>query len=228
MNQPDRSYSAFPLWLELSGLPAHLNHKAKAPFPWIVFRKIVELDVLEHPVRPGIVEVSVATLAMSCGIDNAKVHKSLKAMRKTGLLRAFIPENDEEPACLQVITPIPTPKTPDEVRAQHPDLFLEAHWPPRYAVAIVEEDANKGELTRAEKIKKVVDLYLNVFSMRLNSLVVDELQLISDRYDLDLIEKVFQIARKREVRSLGWVVTEIRRELAVRKKAEEIRAAEKA
>ncbi len=226
MQELDRSYSHFPLWLEKSGLPAFLNEKAKSPFTWIVFRKIVELDLAEHPARPGIVEISLAAIGEATGLDTAKVEKSIKAIRKAGLVRAFVPENPEEPGCYQLITPLPTPITADEVRARHPDLFLESVWPPRYAVEVKEDSAEALE-SRAGKIKRVVDLYLNSFSMRMNSLIIDELQIIADRYDMELIEKVFQQAKKKEVRSLGWVVTEIRREIAYKQKADELRAAAK-
>lgn len=218
----DHSLSSFPLWLELSGLPATLNGDGKHPFVWSVFHRIVEEDLRQNATKPAITELTVNQLTAACGVDAKKVHKAIGLMRKAGVARAFLPENDDEPACFQIITPIPTPKSPDEVRALHGDYFLDAPWPPRYAVEIAPESEGDRE-SRAKKIERVGDLYLNTFSMRLNSLIVDELQLIADRYDLDLIEKVFQLAKKKDVRSLAWVVSEIRRETNVRKRAEELR-----
>lgn len=218
----EQSYSAFPLWLELSGLPAKLNGDGKHPFAWTVFHRIVEEDVRRNAARPGIVELSVEQLAEACGLDRKKLHKAVNLSRKAGVVRAFLPENDEEPACFQIITPIPTPKSADEVRALHGGEFVDAQWPPRYAVEVAPESEQDRE-SRAHKIQRVGDLYLNTFSMRLNSLIVDELQLIADRYDLDLIERVFHLAKKKEVRSLGWVVSEIRRETLIRKQAEKLR-----
>lgn len=213
-------HAAFPLWIELSGLPAHLNQLAKAPFAWSVFHKVIELDMGLHKVRPGIIEIPPKELAARCGLDAAKVEKALKGMRKAGIARAFWPENEEEPALFQIITPLPTPQSPDEIRAAHPDLFLEADWPPRYAVEMPEDgDEGDAEKSREEKIKRVVELYLNTFSMKMNSLILDQLMVITKRYDQQLIEKVFQRAKDKDARSLSWILTEIRRELKFQQRA---------
>lgn len=221
-----QDHAAFPLWLELSGLPLHLNAAAKSPLPWLVFKKIVELDISINRMRPGLVETPLAELAARCGLEADKLEKPIKALRKAAVLRAFLPDHAEEPALLQIITPVPTPRSHDEVRAVHSQLFLEADWPPRYAVAIADEDDPQREKPE-EKVKRVVELYFNVFSMKINSLILDQLQLISDRYEEDLIRKVFLKARQQEATSLGWIMTEIRRELKFKAKAEEIRSAER-
>lgn len=216
----DRSHAHFPLWVELSGLPVQLNDDAKLAYAWAVFRKIVELDLATNPARPGTVEVSLAELGARCGVDAPRAEKAIKAMRKAKLVRAFLPESEEEPALLQLLLPLATPKSADEVRATHPDLFLEAEWPPRYATAA---EADAGPTTdRGEKVKAVVELYLNVLSMKMNSLILDELQLISDRYEVELIQKVFDRARKREATSLGWILAEIRREKKIELQTKEI------
>ncbi len=216
----DRSYSTFPLWLELSGLPAYIHEKAKSGFAWSVFHKIVELDIAANRSAPGLVEISINDLGDRCGLDEKKINTAIKGLRKAKVLRAFLPDNAEETALFQMITPIPTPKTPDEVRAHHPDLFLETPWPPRYAVAA--EEPGDSEDDKA-KIKRVVDLYLDCFSMKMNSLILDELQLIADRYDEELIKKVFDRARERGASSLGWIMSEIRREMKIKAKAQELK-----
>lgn len=222
----DRHLATAPIWLELSGLPGHLNQVAKKPFAWIVFRKIVELDMALHPHQPGLVEVSVAELAERTGLEPDKVPVAIKAARKAAVLRAFLPDNEEEPGLFEVLTPIPTPRSADEVRARHADLFLECPWPPRYATAVVRQEAGTP-MDRTQKIKVVVDHYLNTFSMKMNSIILDELQIIADRYELDLIVKVFERARKREATSLGWVLTEIRRETKLQVAAQQAREAER-
>ncbi|MCC5874902.1 MAG: hypothetical protein JJU11_01660 [Candidatus Sumerlaeia bacterium] len=229
LNQPDRSISVAPLWLELSGLPLHLNETAKVAYAWGVFSKIVQLDMARNPRQPGIVEISPADLAMACGLDTSKIAKAVKGMRKTGILRAFLAETPEEAALFQVITPTPTPMSADHVRSLHPDYFLECPWPPRYAIEVTTDEGDESTPgTDREKIKKVAELYLDVFSMKINPLVLDELQLISDRYDFHLIRKIFLRARDGEARSLGWVLTEIRREGEVRARIEKRKREEKA
>lgn len=224
LHPEDRAYHHFPVWLELSGLPAHLNELGRVAYAWAVFQKIVQLDIARNLVRPGIVEIAPARLGESCGLDAAKVEKAVKAMRKAGVLRAFLPENGEEEGLFQVITPIPAPADCDEVRARHPDYFHDTPWPPRYAVAVAEEEEGEaGSQDRREKIKRVADLYLNVFSMKMNSLVLDQLQLISDRYDMALIRRVFDRARAEEARSLSFVLSEIRREAKAKARVEQIK-----
>ena len=212
----ERGCIGVPAWIELSGLPLALNDAAKLPYCWAVFRKLVEFDMEANRVRPAEFEVTVAELALRCGIDGAKAHKAIKAIRKEGLIRCFLPDTDEEPALFQLILPLKTPQTADETRAKCRDAFIDAEWPPRYAAE--PPPPTIGESTsRAARTQRVVDLYLNTFSMKLNSLILDELQLITDRYDDRLIEKVFRRAKAAEATSLGWIVAEIRRE----KKAEE-------
>ncbi len=223
---PGRDYTLFPLWITLSGLPTHLNDIAKAPYCWAVFRAIVEIDIAHHPAAPGLVEIPLSDLARQTGLDPKKLEKAVKGMRKAGVLRAFLPDSEEEEALFQVITPLATPMSPDEVRAGNGDAFLEAEWPPRYATATLEEPATEEAGGRLAKTQRVVELYLNVFSMKLNSLTVDQLQIIADRYDEELIRRVFERARQREARSLGWILAEIRREQALRHKAAEIRRGE--
>lgn len=225
---PDKSLLVVPVWLELSGLPLHLNETSKLNYAWSVFSRIVQYDMARNPRQPGIVEISTSELATACGLDFSKIGKAVKGMRKAGVLRAFLAETEEEEGLFQVITPIPTPIEADKVRALHPDYFHECPWPPRYAIEAqpIDEDESDPQSDR-EKIKKVAELYLDVFSMKINPLVLDQLQLISDRYEYQLIRKIFLRAREGEARSLGWVLTEIRREGEVRARIEKRKREEK-
>ena len=167
--------------------------------------------MVRNRLRPGLVEISIAALGERLGIEGKKVIAGIKGARKGGVLRAFIPDEEEELALLQVICPLKTPTSADAVRAKHSELFIDSPWPPRYAVAVEEESAKKDGDPES-KIKKVVDLYFNTFSMKMNSIIMDELQLIASRYEMKLVEKVFLRARQKEARSLGWVLSEIRKE----------------
>jgi DNA-binding Lrp family transcriptional regulator len=222
LTELDPSYCRFPLWLELSGLPAKLHTISKGGYAWGVMKKLIELDLAKTPSRPALVEISPLELAERTGLDEKRITASVKAMRKLGILRAFLPDNEEEVALFQFLTPIPTPKSADQIRALYPDLFLDTEWPPRYAVEVSEQVEQDPE-TQAGKVKEVIDLYLNIFSMKLNSLILDQLQLMCDRYDQALIKKVFERARKKDATSLGWVMTEIRREMKVLAKAKELK-----
>jgi DNA-binding Lrp family transcriptional regulator len=217
----DSSYTRFPIWLELSGLPAQLC-QPHVPYAWQVFRKIVELDCELNVSAPGTVEVSLRDLARRSGLDEKRVLRSIKSLRKSGVLRAFLPDNEEEPALFQVTTPVPTPKSPDEVRAEHPEDFLDAEWPPRYSYST--DPTLHDPEARNARTAEIVDLYFNLFSMKINSIILDELRLIASRYDRELVRRVFEKARKMEARSLSWILAEIRREEKVRLEAERLRS----
>lgn len=216
----DSGYTRFPLWLELSGLPMHLNEIGKSAYVWTVFKKIVELDCIDNPTVPGYIDVSMDVLAARTGLDHAKIQKSVKAMRKAGVVRAFLPEENEENALFQIITPIPVPTPLQDIRDNHLDLFIDSAWPPRYGVAVAERDESDDQ---HGKVKRVADLYMNIFSMRMNPIILDQLQMISDRYDEALIEKVFHRAVERGAQTLSFILSEIRREMRVKLEAEKLR-----
>jgi DNA-binding transcriptional ArsR family regulator len=212
----------FPRWIVLGGLPLHLLEKGKSPAPWLLLRTVIELDQEHHPLAPGLVELPLRDLSERAGLDVARIDKALKVLRKEGLVRAFMPEHEEEIALFQVLTPLPVPAPLAEIVNAHPELLNSTPWPPRYATA---GDPPSADLAsgRLKKINRVVELYLDIFSMRMNNLVLEELQLIATRYDLPLVEKVFQRSRQAESRSLGWIVSEIRKETKLAAKAEELK-----
>jgi hypothetical protein len=225
---PD-SQPVLPRWIFLSNLPLHLLEKGKSPAPWLMLRTIIECDMESHPLAPGLVEMPLVEFSVRSGLDAPRLEKALKVLRKEGLVRAFLPEHEEETALFQVLTPLPTPVPLDEVAKRHPELLMEADWPPRYAVANQDVAASSGDLaaSRLARVQRVVELYLDVFSMKVNNLILEELQLISSRYEMPLIEKIFQRAQKEQKRSLGWIVSEIRKETKLRAKAEELRQQER-
>ncbi len=211
----------FPLWIEQSGLPLHLNETTKSPLAWLVFRKIVELDIATNR-TPGTVEISLGELGTLVGLDAKKTEATLKKLRKGGVLRSFLPDNDEEPALFQVIAPLPTPVPWETVREQNPTLFKLPDHAFRYATGTEEAPPEKpGTEVQDPKLREVVDLYFSTVSMKMNAFIFDELRLIAARFDLPLIRKVFARARQKEVQTLGWILKEIRREQVVKKQGAE-------
>ncbi len=196
----------FPLWLLHSGLPEHLGAIAGNAAAWALLRAVVELDIGANPARPGIVETPLCELARRTGFKPRALRSSVTALRKAGCLRAFLPESNEEPALFEVRVPLPTPIPPQDVLRAHPEFERTALADLRYATAPEAEPAH------AEKLQRVVDLYLDLFSMRMNAFILDELRLISDRCDIELVERVFQRAKKNGARSLSWILAELRRE----------------
>lgn len=200
----------FPLWIEWSGLPQHLYDLGKGPAAWLLFRKIVEIDIASHRSAPGVVEVSYATLTAATGLPPDKTRKCVKTLRKGKLLRAFLPDSDDEDALFEVLTPLVTPVPVEELIRDRPELARVSIESLRYALAPARDENPSASLNR------VVDLYMDLVSMKMNAFILDELRLITERCDIDLVERVFARAKKRGVQSLSWILAELRREKSPR------------
>lgn len=215
----------FPRWLELSGLPVYLAEQAKGPAAWLLFRKLVELDCERNARAGGSVDASLASLHAVTGLSPDQVRKTVKKLRKAGLVRCFLPDNDEEDGLFQIIAPVPTPVPWQDVRATHPDLGELDASAFRYATA-PENAPPGGDEAPDDVMRAVVDLYLDNISMKLNAITAEELGLIARRYDLGLVRKVFARAKAKEVRTLGWVLREIRVEDRARRAVREAQGRE--
>jgi len=197
----------FPLWLLHSGLPAHLTEMAKGSgAPWALLHAVIELDIAANPLRPGVVEIPLGDLATRTGLKARRLRACVTTLRKAKALRAFLPEEDTEPALFEVLTPLETPIPAPEVIRSRPEFERTSLESLRYAFARP-EDASPPE-----KLQRVVDLYLDLFSMRMNAFILDELRLVTERCDLELVERVFARAKKNGARSLSWILAELRRE----------------
>lgn len=218
-------FGVYPIWLERSGLPRALNESCKSPLAWTVFKKIVELDCASNRQSPGLVEVSLERLGELTGLPPAKVEQNAKKLRKAGFLRAFLPDNEEEDALFQVAAPLQTPVSWEELRKTTPEWFEFADWQFRYATETPEDiPVRPDEKQVADpKLREVVDLYFDNVSMKMNSMILDQLVLISRRFDIALIRRVFAKARQREVQGLSWILSEARREQIIKEKAEKAR-----
>ena len=208
----------FPLWIERSGLPREMAETCKSPLAYFIFRKIVELDC-ERNTRPGTVDASLLELAEYTGIAPDQIAKLLKKIRKCGVLRSFLPDNEDEPGLFQVIAPLPAPKSWEDVRREIPRL--DRHPAEEFRYALAPEDTSQADNGAPDpKLRTVIDEYFNTVSMKMNAFILDELRLISTRYPLDMIRKVFARARKEERQNLGWILTQIRWEESIRGKVE--------
>ena len=69
-----------------------------------------------------------------------------------------------------------------------------------------------------KKVQRVLDLYLNSLSQKLNSFIVEEIQLLAERFPLEAIERTIERAARYEVRSIAWVAKELVRDAAKPKK----------
>ncbi len=195
----------------MSGLPVWMNSKVRNG-AWPVFKKIVELDCRRHH-RPDAVEITLGELSERCGVEWEKLAKVLNALLKKKYLACFIPDNPDEVGLFQIRIPVATPKSAAEVAQTSADPYLRDVSGFRY---LTEPEQNPDEV---EKIQKVVDLYLNTLSQKVNSFIVDQIEVLARRFPLEEIEKTIARAARHEIRSIGWVAKELIRDASREKKA---------
>ena len=58
----------------------------------------------------------------------------------------------------------------------------------------------------------VIDLYLNTLSQRMNSFIVDEIEILVERFSIEKIERSIRRGAKHEIRSIHWVARDLIRE----------------
>jgi hypothetical protein len=219
-----KTTTEFPLWILHCGLPQHLAGQCKTPNAWLLFRTIVERDMADNRL-PSTVEISLDELQRLTGLTPAQSEAAAKKLRKAGVIRCFLPDNEEESALFQVITPLQTPLPWTSVREQVPQLLDAPDHSFRYAHESPEAPPPDASSPEADpRVREVADLYLDLVSTRLNTFVLDELRLIAMRYDLALVRKVFARARQKEIHSLSWILKEVRSEIELEKKRKEQKA----
>lgn len=199
-----------PLWLEYSGLPELLNDKV-SKVAWLVFKKIIEIDCAANA-RPATIEITPAEIAQRCGLDAPTVMRTLEGLRKRKCLALFLPDHPEETALLEIKIPLPVPKPLEELRAQFPFNHVDEKVRFRYSsVQEGEADLPARQTGVKKETQRIIDLYFNNVGFKMNSFILDELHLLSQRFAADEIEKAFDRARKNDIRSLGWVAGELYR-----------------
>lgn len=205
--QPDRDGQTE--WLEWSGLPAELN-KVKSG-AWPVFKKLVELDVRAHRV-PGTVEVSLGELGERCGLPAESVAKVVEALRRKQYIRCFIPDSEEEEGLFEIRLPLRTPLPAEEVAQRIPDPHLRDSSAYRYTRENSEETVNE------KKVQEAVDLYFNLLSGKMNTFILDQIEIAASRFALDEIRLTMERAARHNVRDMGWVIKELIRDHTKAKK----------
>ena len=198
-------YARSPLWLEYSGLPELLTQKA-GPAGWPLFKKLVEIDCEKNPMSPGTFEVSLDDLARATGHTTDKLKTTVNKLRKLKLIRCFIPDTSEEPGLFEIRTPLKAPLTPAEIRSEYKAVFRSGYGFFRYIDQLKDIDPDDPVLG------EVAQLYFKCIGTNVNSLVLDQLRLLRERFSLGRIQKVMEDARKVDVHSLSWVVRHLYKE----------------
>lgn len=196
-------------WIELSGLPGELNKVRSGG--WLVFKKIIELDCARHH-DPDAVEISLEELGERCGLDWEKSARIITALQKKKYLACFIPDNPDEPGLFQVRVPIRTPRNPEEVAESTSDPHLRDWKSYRYVAKAPEKPEDE------KKVQLVIDLYLNTLSQKVNSIIVDQIEILARQFPMDKIERAMKRAARHEIWSIGWVAKDLIRDGTHKKK----------
>lgn len=196
-------------WLEWSGLPAELN-KIRAG-GWVVFKKLVEIDCRANEF-PGDIEVSLMELGERCGLEAEVAGKIIEALRKKKYLRCYLPDTADEAALIEIKLPVATPLKPAEVARRIRDPHLRDASAYRYA-------ESRAELsTDIQKIQLVIDLYLNHLSQKMNAFILEQIEIVARRFEIEPIREMIERAEKHNMRNIGWVLKELIREQSKKKK----------
>jgi len=199
----DEPVAESPLWLEVAGYPAYLNEKIRSG-AWTVFKKLIELDCAANA-RPDVFSASVAFIADRVGLDAKVVERVIRGLRKEQLLRFYLPDDPDEEAMFQFITPFRPPTPPETARERVAALTVQKPERLRYIDEIPASDPAADSL-----VQQVVDAYLGAFGPRINSFVLDELALLAGRFPLDEIRDAFARAVQTKSPSLWRVVADLR------------------
>lgn len=196
-------------WLEWSGLPQELNKVRSGG--WTVFKKLVELDCRAHS-HPGTVEIALTALGERCGFDAETTLKIIEALRKKKYLRCYLPDNYEESALIEIRTPLKTPLTPEEVALRVDDPHLRNVAQYRYVAGEPEQPVDE------KKIHEVVDLYFNHLSQKMNSFILEQIEIVARRFEIEEIRHTMERAARHNLRTIGWVLKELIRDHAKKEK----------
>ena len=197
-------------WLEWSGLPGRLNELRTGG--WLVFKKLVELDCRAHR-QPGTVEVSLVELGQRCGLSPEKAGRIIEVLRRRKYLRCYVPDHPEEEGLFEIRTPINTPVAPEEVARRVTDPHLRDAAGYRYA-----HPAEQIPLDE-KKVQETVDCYLNTLSQKMNSFILDQIEIAARRFPLEAIRHTIERADRHNIRSMGWVLQQLIRDEVKKKKA---------
>jgi hypothetical protein len=106
----------------------------------------------------------------------------------------------------QIRLPVQTPRPAEEVALASAEPYLRDPTSFRYLAKPVESGAEM------EKVQRVIDLYLNTLSQKMNSFIVEQIEILAQRFPYEAIQKTIERAARHELRNIGWVAKELIRD----------------
>ena len=201
MTGADPLWTVFPRWIEVSGLPEEVTQKHGSE-GWLLLRKLIEMDC-ERNLTSGEVPYYNENIAHLTGVSESKIEALLSALDQNG----WIEWNrlDSKSGNCHIVTPLRVPKSEAEIRsALHTGGITSSNYILRYF----------HDLSLLNTMEKIVYLYQMIFGLRFTPKIVEELEEISNTYDIAVIYDVFSEAHRSKAKSLAWIRSRLQKRCA--------------
>ncbi len=194
----DPLWSRFPRWIEASGLPTTIRAKLGIEC-WVVFRKLVSLDC-DKNLTPDWFVFECSTVSKETGLTEREVSSNLNQLEQEGFIERRDTADRVQQARIQ--SPLPYIDDLDDIRE-----LITGGQGGRFALRYAEP------IDQLEKAQRVVFLYQMVFGPRFTPRIVEDLEEISNCYDMALIYDVFSEAHRRSTKQFGWVKSKLNKSI---------------
>jgi len=197
----DLLYIYSPRWLDESGLPEE-TVRLVGEGGWSILKKLVELET-EQNFFPDWFLVSRQDLARWTGLLPGRIDEIIECLEERGYLER---QEGVSPGGLErfrFLQPLLNDDEAKEIRAR-----LKARG---YSGVKTLTLRYVDCMPAKEKFKTVRQLYEQVFGLRMNSRIADDLREITERFDLALIINGFEEMCRKPNKSLATLITALYR-----------------
>ncbi|MDP8245986.1 MAG: hypothetical protein P9L94_18025 [Candidatus Hinthialibacter antarcticus] len=192
MNDP--LWTRIPRWIESSGLPKVMRNQLGLEC-WTLFRKLIAMEC-DANLTPDWFECDLPSLSQQTGLTQDEIRDALIRLEKAD----YIARHEAEATVQQVriLSPLPLPYGLDALRAQ-----TAGPHGGRFALRYAEP------IDQLDKAQRVVFLYQMVFGPRFTPRIVEDLEEISNCYDMAVIYDVFSEAHRRNAKHFSWIKSKL-------------------
>lgn len=197
----DALYTYCPRWLEESPIPEELVALA-GEAGWSVLKKIIETET-EQNFFPDWFLVNEQDLARWSGILPGRLEEVLQCLEEQGYLER---QGEASPGGLRRFRILEPLLNEEEAEAVRTRLKSRGYVGVRnLTFRYIDPMPAKA------KFRTVKQMYEEVFGLRMNTRIADDLREITERFDLALIINAFEEIRRKSGKSLASVITALYR-----------------
>lgn len=197
----DLLFTYSPRWLEESAIPNELSEKV-GEAGWPVLKKLTELET-EQNFFPDWFHASREEVARWTGLSRERVDEALTCLKQEGFIETREGVSRGGLERFRFLEPLLTVEEAKEVREK-----LKARGftgTKTLTLRYVEPMPSKS------KFKTVRMLYEQVFGLRMNTRIADDLREITERFELPTVVQAFEGMRHKPTKSLGAIITALYR-----------------